>query len=71
MGGFNDLVGTVLVKPGNLLRTRYDGEIRINQAEIEEGRWWRISELNKSLGSGLFAPAFEVEFKIMKERGIM
>ena len=54
-----------------LLYARFDGEISTNPAEVEEGRFWRISEVNKNLGSGIFTPGFEMEFKILKERGIV
>ena len=51
--------------------TRYDGMIAANPAEVEEGRFWRISELNKAIGTGIFTPGFEVEFRVLKERGIL
>jgi isopentenyldiphosphate isomerase len=36
----------------------------INQDEIEEGRYWSICEINNNIGSGLFTPNFENEFRV-------
>lgn len=43
-------------------KTVHDGPIRLHPDEIEEGRFWTMSEIQASLGAGLFTPNFEEEF---------
>ena len=43
-------------------RMVYDGLIRIQPDEIDEGRFWPIREIREKLGSGIFTPNFEDEF---------
>ncbi len=43
-------------------RTCYEGEIKIDPEEIDEGRYWSIEEIKASLGQGVFTPNFEDEF---------
>jgi isopentenyldiphosphate isomerase len=38
---------------------------KINNAEIDEGRYWSINEIYKSLGKSIFTPNFEHEFKLL------
>ena len=40
----------------------HDGPIRLHPDEIEDGRFWTMSEIQASLGTGLFTPNFEEEF---------
>lgn len=54
-----------------LFYTTYDGEILINTNEIEEGRFWNISEINKRLGDGSLTPNFEIEFSLLKKMSIL
>lgn len=44
-------------------RTIYEGEIKIDPAEIDEGKYWKTDEIEALLGKGLFTPNFEQEFK--------
>jgi len=37
----------------------------INKEEIEEGRFWKIREIEENIGRGLFTPNFEYEFNIL------
>lgn len=37
----------------------------INPDEIDEGRYWKIREINASLGKSIFSPNFEYEFKLL------
>jgi isopentenyldiphosphate isomerase len=37
----------------------------INKDEIEEGKFWSIREIKKSLGKDIFTPNFEHEFKML------
>jgi 8-oxo-dGTP pyrophosphatase MutT (NUDIX family) len=41
----------------------WDGPIQLQPEEIEEGRFWDLAEIRKTLGSGLFTPNFEDEFQ--------
>jgi len=54
-----------------LFYTKYDGEININPGEVDEGRFWKISELNATLGKGVFTPGFETDFAILKKSSII
>jgi isopentenyldiphosphate isomerase len=46
-------------------RTIYNGEIYPDATEISEGRFWTFDEIMLNLGSGIFTPAFEVEFMLL------
>lgn len=48
--------------------TLYDGEILPDRDEVEYGRFWSISELEKNLGAGLFTPNFENEYRTVLRR---
>jgi isopentenyldiphosphate isomerase len=37
----------------------------INKDEIEEGRFWTLAEIKKSLGTDIFTPNFEHEFQFL------
>jgi len=41
----------------------YNGEIQPDPDEIEEGRFWSIDEIEANLGTGIFTPNFEEEFR--------
>ena len=43
-------------------RTTYDGKITPSQ-ETDGGKFWSISEIEASLGKGVFTPNFESEYK--------
>lgn len=47
-------------------RLSYNGPFKINRDEIEFGRFWRISEIEKNIGKGIFTPNFEQEFKMLE-----
>ena len=44
-------------------RTIYEGEIKIDPIEIDEGRYWPIDEILSHKGKGVFTPNFEQEFE--------
>ena len=44
-------------------RTIYEGDIVIDPAEIDEGRYWDIDEVMAHMGKGVFTPNFEDEFQ--------
>lgn len=39
--------------------------------EITEGRFWKIPEIEKSLGKGIFTPNFEHEYLLLKKSGYL
>lgn len=41
----------------------YNDKIIINPKEISEGRFWDIDKIKKRLGTGIFTPNFENEFR--------
>ncbi|RKY66219.1 MAG: NUDIX hydrolase [Candidatus Latescibacterota bacterium] len=43
-------------------RCVYDGPVRPDPKEVTEARFWRTSEIEESLGTGVFTPNFEHEF---------
>ena len=44
-------------------RTIYEGDIKIDPVEIDEGRYWDINDIAEQLGKGVFPPNFEQEFR--------
>jgi len=51
--------------------TRYDGDIRLNAAEAEDGRFWTVPEVKEQLGKGVFTPSFEIELPLLRKRSIL
>ena len=43
-------------------RTTYDGTITPSD-ELDGGRFWTLEDIRKALGTGIFTPNFENEFK--------
>ncbi|HDI00702.1 MAG: NUDIX hydrolase [Candidatus Latescibacterota bacterium] len=43
-------------------RCIYDGPVRPDPEEVTEARFWKTSEIEESLGTGVFTPNFEDEF---------
>ena len=50
-------------------RITYDGEPQPDHSEVVDGRFWKISEIEESLGKDVFTPNFELDFKKLKEVG--
>jgi len=48
-------------------RATHNGPFRLNREEIDYGRFWKINEVEKNLGKGLFTPNFEQEFALLKK----
>jgi len=44
-----------------------NGPFKINREEIDFGRFWRISEIDKNLGKNIFTPNFEQEFAMLRK----
>lgn len=45
----------------------YDGEIKYDPYEIDDGRFWSLSEIEENLGTGIFTPNFEQEYEKWKQ----
>ena len=45
---------------------RYNGKIRFAVQEIDEVRFWTPTEIEASLGSGVFTPNFEEEWRLFR-----
>ncbi len=45
---------------------RYDGEIQINTDELDDGKFWSLSEIEQNIGKQVFTPNFENEFQLIK-----
>jgi len=43
----------------------YNANPVINKTELDDGRFWTIQEIRKTLGTGVFTPNFEYEFPIL------
>jgi isopentenyldiphosphate isomerase/intracellular septation protein A len=43
--------------------THYDGPLKINNVELDGGKFWSTGEIRKNLGKGVFTPNLELEFK--------
>ena len=43
-------------------------ELRPNMAEVSEGRWWTVPELEETMGKDILTPNFESEFKRIKDK---
>lgn len=43
-------------------RTVYEGVIKVDPVEIDEGRYWAIDDILSNKGKGVFTPNFEDEF---------
>lgn len=41
----------------------YDGDFSLDSSEVDEGRFWSLDEIKKSIGKGLFTPNFESEIE--------
>jgi isopentenyldiphosphate isomerase/intracellular septation protein A len=51
--------------------SKFDGKITFNTDEVEDGKFWEISELNANVGKNIFTPNFELEFNILKKSHII
>jgi len=45
----------------------WNGPVRVQEEEIDEGRFWTFEEIRGNLGKGVFTPNFEVEFEKLQE----
>lgn len=42
-------------------------ELHPDLDEVDEGRWWDLSEVDASIGKGVFTPNFESEFTMIRK----
>lgn len=42
-------------------------ELHPDLAEVDEGRWWELSDIDANLGKGVFTPNFESEFTMIRK----
>lgn len=52
-------------------RIVYDKAPQPDQSEVVDGRFWKISEIEENLGKEVFTPNFELDFKKLKEAGVI
>jgi len=45
----------------------HNGPFQWPVAEIQSGRFWKIKEIEKNLGKGVFTPNFEQEFELLRQ----
>ncbi len=43
----------------------------ISPVEITEGKFWKISEIERNIGKGIFTPNFEHEYSLLKKAGFL
>ena len=43
-------------------------ELHPDLEEVEEGRWWELSDIDSSLGKDVFTPNFESEFQMIRSQ---
>lgn len=46
-----------------IYKCEYDGDFNLDPLEVDEGRFWSLDEIKKSIGKGLFTPNFESEIE--------
>jgi isopentenyldiphosphate isomerase len=47
---------------------RWDGPVHPDPVEIEEGRFFSLAEVERSIGTGMLTPLFEREWPLLRER---
>lgn len=46
-----------------IYKCEYDCDFNLDPSEVDEGRFWSLDEIKKSIGKGLFTPNFESEIE--------
>ncbi|MBN1350739.1 NUDIX domain-containing protein [candidate division KSB1 bacterium] len=49
----------------------HNGPFVLPVKEIQEGRFWKIRDIRKNLGKGVFTPNFEQEFQLLEKVGAL
>ena len=52
-------------------KSLYNGPFHIDNDEVIDGRFYTISEIQSLIGKNCFTKSFELEFSILKEKGII
>lgn len=42
-------------------------ELHPDLDEVDEGRWWELSDIDANIGKGVFTPNFESEFQMIRQ----
>lgn len=42
-------------------------ELHPDMDEVDEGRWWELSEVDEAMGKGILTPNFESEFQMIRK----
>jgi len=50
---------------------KYDGEVKFNPGEVDDGRFWNLSEINSRLKSDIFTPGFITNLQILKKNSLI
>ena len=80
-------IGLQDFKPFPAIRYRWDSEIEselvysfiayhgkpeaLSSDEISEGKFWKIKDIERNIGRGVFTPNFEHEFGLLKKSGLL
>jgi isopentenyldiphosphate isomerase/intracellular septation protein A len=80
-------IGLKVFDPKPVLKYRWDSELESemvycfitksgtplvnNPEEVTEGRFWKITDIQKNIGKGLFTPNFEYEFLLLQKAGVI
>ena len=51
----------------NTYRTVFEGEIKPDLDEVDEGKFWKIEEIRNCIGKDVFTPNFEKEFSMITD----
>ena len=46
---------------------KYNGEIKINNIELSDGKYWTKKQIKENIGNGLFTANFEQEFGLIEK----
>ena len=50
--------------------THYDGNFKIDNTEIQEGKYWGKEEIKQNIGKEIFTQNFEIEFEMLLKAGL-
>ncbi len=52
----------------HVFKSYRSGEIKIDNYEVIDGKYWEREEINKSIGKGIFTPNFEYEYTLLQDK---
>ncbi|MFZ4619528.1 MAG: NUDIX domain-containing protein [Bacteroidota bacterium] len=50
---------------------QYSGEMTIDKNEIDEGRFWTTSEIDRNIPNGIFTPSLLIEYDLLRKQKII